>query len=122
MEWIFLVIVALVVITTMYLRRHPEIIMKWLLRRVMPRQQQRENGQSGQRRQTRRAYGGGKSRTDSGDARRPANSRASLKSYAQDVEFVEESDTDAHRRSTHRESVSFRVEEQVSDAEWEEIP
>jgi hypothetical protein len=112
--------VALVVITTMYLRRHPEIIMKWLLRRVMPRQEQ---GESGQRRQTRRSYGGGKSRrTENSDARRPSNSRASLKSYAQDVEFVEESDTDAHRRSTHRESVSFRVEEQVSDAEWEEIP
>jgi hypothetical protein len=119
MEWIFLVIVALVVITTMYLRRHPEIIMKWLLRRIMPRPQQ---GESGQRRQTRRSYGGKSRRAENSDARRPANSRASLKSYAQDVEFVEESDTDAHQRSTHRESVSFRVEEQVSDAEWEEIP
>lgn len=132
MGTVIIILLILLFIGFIYLQHHPELLIKWLARRVMP-PEMREQMKHQQRRQQ-------SSKTQKGPkafwTRRPASPPPAHepiipKEYAQDVEFTEshtyssdininETSADGSKTHTHIKQ-EITVESQVSDAEWEEI-
>lgn len=125
---LILLLVALVW-GVMYLSRHPETILKWVSRRMMPpnMREQMKQAEKKRREQEKRARSGRPFWQRSASS--PAADSAPIipKEYAQDVEFTEskiyESDVEISRdgRRVKKEKIKIEVESQVSDAEWEDI-
>lgn len=120
MGYVLIFILILLVIATRWLRRHPEVVMKWMARRMARRfynqqqqqytqQQQYAQQQQNAARQTRRRYGS-----------RRGHSSVIPQEYAQDVEFTEIREY-THIEDTDAGSNPEYAESQVSDVEWEEI-
>lgn len=109
----FLILAILLFLGFRYLARHPEMVMRWIMRRAMKQQQTNFYGNASSRQRTTRAKRRQQADTHDDDVIIP-------KDYAEDVSFHEE----RGERPIHKEKMatdSFRTEEQVSDAEWEEI-
>ena len=125
-----LIILVLGVLAIYWLRRHPEKVQAWLARRLMKNMQRRM--QEEQRRQE-EAYR--RHREEERQQRQQPRSKHRREKghsgpiippeYAQDVEFTESrvysSDKEATINTDSKGNTRIKVEEQVSDVEWEDV-
>lgn len=118
MGYILIIIIILALWGLHWLRRHPDILMRWMARRIQKqftRQGGEQSGQDRRRQQQRReSY-----------TRRSHGRKEPIipPEYAQDVEFTESRiySSDTEVRNYGNSSGATSVENQVSDVEWEEV-
>jgi hypothetical protein len=109
----FLILAILLFLGFRYLARHPEMVMRWMMRRAMKHQQNNFYGNTASQQRSKRSQRRQQSNADDSEVIIP-------KEYAEDVSFREER-VEKPQHKDKSATDSFRTEEQVSDAEWEEI-
>lgn len=118
-----IIIIVLLVIGVQWLRRHPEIVARWVGNRIRKRyermmRQEQEQAARRQRDRDTRTQQRQRSR------RQPASGPVIPKEYAQDVEFSESriyASDQSLKEESDADGLHVKVESQVSDVEWEEI-
>lgn len=127
---VLIILLVLFLWGIMYLRSHPEVLMRWLASRLMPPEMRRQMREARKQSKAESGHKGAKSYWTR-PRRAPQREESIIpKEYAQDVEYTEtvtyKSDVEItdQRATEEKESsrrVKVKVESQVSDAEWVEI-
>lgn len=125
---ILIILLILLFWGVMYLANHPNVVMKWMMRRLMPPQiREQMKQQERQQRQQRSREKTSKGRSNSWNRRYSRQQHEGPiipKEYAQDVEFTETRIYSSEVKigeSASEARKEVRRESQVSDVEWEDI-
>lgn len=111
-----IIIIILAVVAISWLRRHPDVVARWVARRMV---KQFTAGQEKKRR-PRQQRGGTQRRTRS--ARSAGKGHVIPPEYAEDIAFTEiKAYSDSHSTVDSNNGTTEYNESQVSDVEWEEI-